>query len=361
MTRRKWLTGTLMATARAAPLRLPRKVRVALIGLEGHMSEILDPLPLLPDIEITAMADRDPEMLADMARNPAVARARPYRDYRELLSKERFDIAGIGGTNGERAEIILACAQRKVHVVSEKPLATETAALERVQRAVKENGIHLTMLLPMRFEPPYAAMRKLVEQGYIGEVAQIAAQKSYKLGDRPDWMRHHSMFGGTIPYIGIHMVDLMRFTSGRELLQATAWQSRIGYPEMRDLENTAACLFHLDNGGTAVLHLDYLRPETAPTHGDDRLRLAGTRGVVEFQEASGLTLVTDKTPPRTVHDLPPHRWLFVDFLNGVYNGKSVGLSLIDIYRSNEIVLAARQSAQAGDGLPVCTVKGVAHA
>jgi len=296
-----------------------------------------------------------------MARSPATARASQYRDYRELLAKERFDIAGIGGTNGERAEIIRACAEHKVHIVSEKPLAIEAAVLEQVKRVVKENGIHLTMLLPMRFEPPYAAMRKLVQQGYIGEVAQIAAQKSYKLGDRPDWMRQYSTFGGTIPYIGIHMVDLMRFTSGRELLRATAWQSRIGYPEMGDLENTAACLFHLDNRGTGVLHLDYLRPETAPTHGDDRLRLAGTRGVVEFQEAAGLTLVTDKAPPHTVHDLPAQRRLFLDFLDSVYNGKPVGLSLIDIYRSNEIVLAARQSAQAGDGLPVCTVKGVAHA
>ena len=35
------------------------------------------------------------------------------------------------------------------------------------------------------------------------------------------------------------------------------------------------------NGGVASVTLDYLRPAAAPTHGDERLRIAGTRGVIE--------------------------------------------------------------------------------
>jgi predicted dehydrogenase len=344
MTRRTWMTGAMLAAAAPQPLRLPHKVRLAILGLEGHTSEILDPLPLLPDVELVAIADRDPRALAGFARHPAAAHARQYGDYRPLLDRERPDMAGIGGPNGERAQIILACAGRKIHIVAEKPLAIDRDGLERVKRAVADNGVRLTMLLPMRFEPPYAAMRRIVESGALGEVAQMAAQKSYKLGERPDWMRHRASFGGTIPYIGIHLVDLMRFTSGRELVETVSFQARIGFAEMGGLENTTATLFRLDNGGTATMHLDYLRPETAPTHGDDRLRLAGTRGVLEFQEAAGLTLVTAKGPPRPVRDLPAARSLFLDFLDSVYNGKPAGLSLEDIYRANEIVLAARESA-----------------
>ena len=316
-----------------------------MLGLEGHVGEILDPLPLLPDVELVAMADRDANLLASTAKRPAAAHARQYADYRELLEREPLDVAGICGTNGERAEAILACAARKIHVAAEKPLAIERAELERVKRAVAESGIRLTMLLPMRFEPPYVAMRQMVAAGRIGEVAQIAAQKSYKLGERPEWMRHRATFGGTIPYIGIHMVDLMRFIGGRDLVEAVSFEARVGFPEMGDLENTTATLFRLDNGGAAVLHMDYLRPPGAPTHGDDRLRLAGTRGVVEFQEGTGLTLVTVDDPPRAIHDLLPARRLFLDFLDSVYNGTPTGLGLPDIYRANEIVLAARESAE----------------
>ena len=188
------------------------------------------------------------------------------------------------------------------------------------------------MLLTMRFEPPYAAMRQLVAAGRIGEVAQMAAQKSYKLGERPEWMRHRATFGGTIPYIGIHMVDLMRFIGGRELVEAVSFEARVGFPEMGDLENTTATLFRLDNGGMASLHMDYLRPEAAPTHGDDRLRLAGTRGVLEFQESAGLTLVTADEAPRAIQYFPPARRLFPDFLAAARPFPIPGLSGFRIQR-----------------------------
>jgi predicted dehydrogenase len=325
-------------------VRLPQKVRLAIIGLEGHIGEILRPMDRLPDVELVAIQDRNPSLMRQVATGKHGEHAQQYGDWHELLDHEKLDIVGICGTNGERAEIILECARRKLHVVAEKPLAILSADLDGIKKAVAESGIHLTMLIEMRFEGPYRALKQIVESGDIGDVAQMAAQKSYKLGDRAEWMRHRSTFGGTIPYIAVHMVDLMRWTSGRELVEAVSLHNRVGHPELQDMENVTATIFRMDNGGIASLRMDYLRPDTAPTWGDDRLRLAGTCGVAEFQEASGLTLVTDKRGPRQITDVPPDGSLFIDFLNSVYNGHNAGLVLRDIYRVNEIVLAARDSA-----------------
>jgi len=325
-------------------VRLPQKVRIAIIGLEGHIGEVLGPLDRLPDVELVAIQDRDPSLMREVANSKHGAHARLYGKWQDLLDGEKLDIVGICGTNGERAEIILECARRKLNVVAEKPLAITASDLERIQKAVADSGIRLTMLIEMRFLGQYRALKQIVESGEIGEVAQMGAQKSYKLGERADWMRHRSTYGGTIPYIAVHMVDLMRWTSGRELVETVSLQSRVGHSELQEMENVTATLFRLDNGGIAALRMDYLRPDTAPTWGDDRLRLAGTRGVAEFQEAAGLTLVTDKRPPRQVTEWPPDQSLFIDFLNSVYSGHIAGLSLRDIYRVNEIVLAARDAA-----------------
>jgi len=325
-------------------VRLPKKIKLALIGLEGHIDEILDPMERLPDIQLVAIQDPDPQLMARVAQGKHGAGARLYRDWRELLSRESLDIVGGCGANGERAEIILDCAKRKIHIVAEKPLAITVADLDRVRQAVAQSGIRLTMLISMRFEGRYRAMKQIVDAGDIGEVAQIAAQKSYKLGERPEWMRNRATFGGTIPYIAVHMVDLMRFTSGRELVEAVSFEGRVGHPELRDMENTTATIFGLDNRGTAALHIDYLRPDTAPSWGDDRLRLAGTRGVVEYQAATGVTVITGERSPREIPNLPADGSLFLDFLESVYHGAPAGLSLADIYRVNEIVLAARDSA-----------------
>ena len=137
----------------------------------------------------------------------------------------------------------------------------------------------------------------------------------------------------------------MRWTSGREFTEAFSLKSHIDYPQLGDIENVTATVFGLDNGGNATLHMDYLRPETASSHGDDRLRLAGTAGVVEYQAATGVTVVTAKTPLRTLETLPPNRHLFVDFLESVYMGKTHSLPLEDIYRVNEATLAAQEAAE----------------
>jgi predicted dehydrogenase len=343
MTRRAWIGGVALAAqaAETTIVRLPQKVRLAIIGIEGHISEILEPLDRLPDVELVAVQDQSRALVEQVrGKHPS---ARAYSDWHELLDREKLDMVGVCGTNGERAEILIACAQRKLHIVAEKPLAITVADLERVKQAVAESGVRLTMLISMRFESHYQALKQIVDSGVIGEVAQMAAQKSYKLGERPEWMLHRSTFGGTIPYIGIHMVDLMRWTSGRELVETVSVEGRVGFPRLGEMENTTATIFRLDNGGTAALHMDYFRPDTASTWGDDRLRLAGTRGVVEYQAATGVTLVTDKHPPRTITELPPNGSLFIDFVSSIYKGSPLVLGLKEIYRVNEIVLAARDA------------------
>jgi predicted dehydrogenase len=347
LSRRAWLAGAAMQAAaqNREPVRLPKKIRIALIGLEGHTGEILRPLPLLPDVELVAICDEDKNALNRASRNQQLAQAKQYTDYRRLLDAEQLDLAAVCGASGPRAPILVACAERKLHIVAEKPLAIERPSLERVKKAVAQNNVRLSMLLPMRFSPVYRAMKQVVDAGEIGDVAQLGGQKSYQLGERPAWMRNKATFGGTIPYIGVHIVDLMRFTSGRELVEAASFQSRIGYPELGDMQNTTATIFRMDNGGTAAIRMDYLRPGTAPSHGDDRLRLAGTKGILEYMAATGLTLVTGAKKPHVITDLPPARSLFVDFLESVYLGKPVGLELRDIYRVNEIVLAAHEAAE----------------
>ena len=107
------------------------------------------------------------------------------------------------------------------------------------------------------------------------------------------------------------------------------------------MENTTSASFLLDNGGTASLRMDYVRPETAPTHGDDRLRIAGTRGVVEHQEGGGVTLVTASEKPREVREVPAERSLFLDFLESLYGGAKHWITPDEVYRVTEICLKTR--------------------
>jgi len=138
---------------------------------------------------------------------------------------------------------------------------------------------------------------------------------------------------------------LMRWISGREFTSAAAFHSNVGVPEIGEMENNSAVIFKLDNRGTASLRMDYLRPATAPSHGDDHLRIVGTKGVLEYQQGE-LTLITDTQRPAKVDDLTRVKPLFIDFLESVYGGKPHLIFPADIFRVSEIVLKARDAADA---------------
>jgi len=223
MVTRRALLGAASASLYAQTVSLPRKVRIGLIGLAPgtHYGEVTSAIGRLPDAEVVAIAEPDAALIQRVKRNPRLANAKAYAETRAMLDAEKLDVAVICNSDGERAAAVLECARRKLNVVAEKPLAITREDLNRVRKAVDDSRIKLGMLLNMRYASPYRALKQIVSAGDIGEVIQISSQKSYKLGDRPAWFKKADSYGSTILWIGIHMIDLMRFTSGRTYTHAS--------------------------------------------------------------------------------------------------------------------------------------------
>jgi predicted dehydrogenase len=324
-------------------------IQVGVIGFAGHYSDVTNTAK--SNVQFVAISDPNADTLERVGRAANLRSARQYTDYRKMLEKERLDVVAVCGENEPRARIIQDCAKRGLAIMTEKPLALNLRELGAVKRAVERHRVPLSMLLTMRGAPPYLGMREVVQQGRIGEVVSMDAQKSYQLGTRPEWMKSRRTFGGTIPYVGIHMLDLMRWISGREFTQVAAFHSSVGSSQIGEMENNAALALKLDNNGSASMRIDYLRPAAAKSHGDDRLRIVGTRGIVECQ-GERVTLVTENEAVREITPLPSGQSLFLDFLEFIYLGKPHILPASDIFRISELVLKARQAADSGKVLPV---------
>jgi predicted dehydrogenase len=323
-------------------------LNVALIGLKGHQGVILEAIRALEEVRLAAAADDDPAALQPVPKWPAADEGtKSYADWRELLAQERVDIVGVCDHDGVRAEQIIACAQAGCHVLAEKPLAMTLEQLAQVKEAVARAGVRLSMLLTMRFDPPYRAMHDAISAGRIGEVVLATVQKSYRLGNRPEWQRDRPTFSGIIPFVGIHALDLIRWTTGREFVSAMAYQSNAAHPELRDMEDNASIVLKLDNGGSASARLDYCRPAAAPTHGDDRLRVAGSAGVIETLGAEHtVTLITADAPPEQL-PLPEPQNQFVHYVAALGENAPFGVPEDDCYRMTEVSLRIRDAALAG--------------
>ena len=349
---RRSLLAALPAAA-AVPVKLPGKTRVALIGLDGHPSEVTKPLPELPDVEMVGLFDPNPKTIAQFQKNPRLAGAKSYTaDWRKMVDEVKPDVVGVCNANSLHAGIIIECLGRGIHVIGEKPIATDLSDLERVRQAVESSKAKFTSMLPMRFSGAYQALRAIARSGEIGEIIQMDGQKSYKVSGRPDWFFQRSTYGGTMAWIGIHMIDLMIYTTGRNFVETFGFQNHLGFPDTGETENVSATSFRLDNGGVALLRLDYLRPNTAASHGDDRLRLAGTKGIAEYMEATGVTVMTGTRKPERIASLPAERSLFSEFLDHIYNGKPEPIPFKEILHGHRAALVARDAMESGKPMKI---------
>ncbi len=329
-------------------------LNVAIAGLKGHQGAILEGLTALPDARLAAVCDSDPQALQGVGGwKCADENTATYASWEEMLAHEQIDILGEAGVDSERHRILLAAADRGIHCLCEKPLVNALPDLADLRRAITRNKTHLSMLLTMRFEPAYRLVREVIHSGAIGTVCQAAFQKSYRLGTRPQWQCEKATFSGIIPFIGIHALDTIRWCTGREFTTVFAVCANVGHPDIGDMEDQGQVLCSLDNGGSASARLDYCRPAAAPTHGDDRIRVAGTQGVIEsLQCGTQVTLITADEGPRELALPPVGENQFVNFVRAIRGECACDVPAEDCFRITEVVLKARASARRGIPYPL---------
>ncbi|NUQ01577.1 MAG: Gfo/Idh/MocA family oxidoreductase [Armatimonadetes bacterium] len=324
---------------------------VVLLGLKGHQGCCLDEIARREDVRLAGVQDDDPTVLEGL-------RGRSYTDQQtlfttspdELLALPQVDVAILCEDNAARPGNLLACAERGWHIMAEKPLALSLEDLGAVREAVERAGVRLSMLLTMRFEPPYLAMRHEVAAGSVGRPLLMSAQKSYRRGIRPAWQRDRATFGGTIPFIGIHALDMLQWQTGCRYRRVAAAHHNERLPGAGDIEETAIMLLETDAGQMVDIRCDYLRPGKAPTHGDDRFRVAGSDGVIEAIGGE-VSLLTAAHEPRVLAQ-PEGQSIFGSFLDELAGRGRHPITAAECFAITEVALKARQAAETGEWVSV---------
>ena len=321
-------------------------MRLAIIGSSGHYPVVLEGLSEQEEMTICAIApgcreeDITPlaEACAENGHAPAV-----WEDWKEMLSAEQPGLAVINSWFGKTADMVCWCLYHGIPVYAEKPLAASPEELVQVRRAWEETTCPLGVMLTLRYEPWFLTMQKAVEAGQIGDVRLIHAQKSYKLGWRPEFFQRRKDFTGLIPWVGIHAVD-WAVSFGGKCVQAMGWHTTMHNRGMHDMEMTAVAMLRFTDDAFATISVDYLRPDGAARHDDDRLRLTGTLGTIEAVD--GQVYLEDRTGPRRALPLLEGQNPFAAFLHLLQKGETAGLTQAGI-EATRIALALREAADTG--------------
>ncbi len=322
-------------------------MRICLIGVTGHIDYVFQGMAKDPACRITGVAPGSPgEKTERLAGRPEVSGARFYTDYRKMLDELRPEIAVVACHFCDHARVTVEALARGCHVFVEKPLALTFEDLALVKKAYAAANRHLAAMFGLRYAPWFLTAWEGVQEGMIGRIRLLNAQKSYKLGRREEFYHRRASYGGTLPWVGSHAIDWIHWFSGERFCSVYASHSRQFNREHGELEVTALAHFTLTNEVFASVTLDYLRPEKAPAHDDDRLRLVGTEGIMEIRDGKVFLLSGEGGGAQEL-PLSPGGDIFSDFLRQVRGEGAALVTAEDSFYITEAALAARRSADEG--------------
>ena len=330
-------------------------IRVGMIGKDGHTATVLNSIVRMQNVQLVALAKGRPDdNLAALQKHKAFQpTTRSYETYIQMMDREKPDVVGICLPYAENAAASIEAARRGIHVISEKPAAATMEELQKLEAAIQSGGIHYTLMLGMRGLPRFQIARLAIQQGLVGEPILVSSQKSYKFGkERPWFYKQSKIYGGTIPWVGIHAIDFMKYVSGVDYLQVSALQGNKAHPGYSGCEDFAGVLFQLKNGGTAICQMDFLRPDSAPTHGDDRLRIAGSDGVLEVLDSQGQITLLSAKGGRLPENVPEAPDLFGSFIASIRGAGNPLVSAEEALHITRVCLKAREAAQKGAWIPL---------
>ena len=260
-------------------------MRLAFIGGFGHhylRGALSDPAMQIERPVAVAPSGPEDDRAEDLAHR--LGDARFYRDPSEMFDQFKPQLVSVGATFGRNGDFAADALERDLLVVSDKPIASTWQQFERLQKlTTREKKRILLTEFDFRSRPEFRAAREVVRTGRIGTPVLATAQKSYRFGSRPKWYADRNLYAGTMLWIASHAIDAIWFATGKKLIAVTGRQGNVTKPNFGTMEDHCAALFELDGGGTGIAHADYFRPDKTRTHGDDRLRVAGSEGVVEVR------------------------------------------------------------------------------
>jgi predicted dehydrogenase len=211
--RRKFLAATIAGSAALSSYQLGAatgdKYRATVIGDTGHgdYGHGLDVVFTNRDnIEVLAIADPD-----EAGRVKAKTRSkalRDYKDYREMLAKEKPQLVSVAMRWTEHHHAICKAAlEAGAHLFVEKPFTTTLAEADDLLALAQRKNLKIAVAHQMRLAPGILALKTQLQEGLIGDLLQIRAHG-----------KQDARAGGEdMLVLGTHLFDLMRLFAGDPL------------------------------------------------------------------------------------------------------------------------------------------------
>lgn len=207
----------------------------------------------------------------------------------------RPDVDGVVVCTPEHlhTDIALAAIGAGKPIAIEKPLAHTVADAEKIRDAAQAAGVPLLVGHILRFEPRYAAVRRAVAAGDIGQVQAVRSERIGLVSDQ-------DILGGRTGialYYGVHELDLARWYAGDVTEMWAARSSGVVSAAGWDVDDLYSVGLRFASGAHGTAMIGWSLPPRTPGYGMAGFTVIGEHGVVSVsQGATGYRKVLANGP-----------------------------------------------------------------
>ena len=175
--------------------------------------------------------------------NPSII----YRDLNEMLDKVKPDVVVAFGSIYDHMKVVEAAAPRGIHIMVEKPLATNTKHVMRMQELAKKYNVQILTNYETSWYPTTEKTYRLVyDSSYVGEIRKVVIHDGHEgpkeIGVNKeffDWLTDPIQNGGgALIDFGCYGANLMTYLmKGEQPISVTAVTAQYKpdiYPKVDD-------------------------------------------------------------------------------------------------------------------------------
>ena len=205
-------------------------LRVGIVGAARIApAALIRPARRADEVEVVAVAARDPDKAAAYASKHGIARVVPT--YQQLVEDPDVDAVYNPLPNGLHGRWTLAALAAGKPVLCEKPFTANAAEAATVADAAARAGVVVMEAFHYRYHPVFARALELLRNGAVGQVRRIETSLCFPLASRGDIRWQLGLAGGATMDVGCYTIHMLRHLAGSEP-QVTAARAKLRFPEV---------------------------------------------------------------------------------------------------------------------------------
>ena len=254
-----------------------RKVRFAVVGL-GHIAQVavLPAFANAKNAELVALISSDAGKLGELGDRYEVDVRCGYDAYEKCL--DEVDAVYIALPNHLHAEYAVRAAHAGVHVLCEKPLAVTAGECAQIIDACRQAGVHVMTAYRLHFERQTLWALERVRSGAIGDLRYFTS--AFSMRAKPGNIRTRpETGGGTLYDLGVYCINAARMFFGSEPYEVFASSIDGATADMPGVDATTSAVMRFEGDRLAAFTTSFDAADVSS------LRLVGTRGDLRMQPA----------------------------------------------------------------------------